>query len=403
MSDAHPPDAPSGESAETHDSRDANDSLEQLAHAAARVDVGWSEGRLRAVERKMIVRRTRRTQLRASLAVAAAVLMVIAGSFGWKRFGAHGTRTEPTTVVAQHAPGTAGEPLRFADGSVATPLDPASVVASRVEATAAIDVDLVRGKAHFEVAKNPARLFRVLAGGVSVEVLGTGFDVERSDAGARVSVEHGHVRVKWAGAQADLFDGEAGVFPPPPTATISASSVAASAPSDSASSSATGASSAIAVAPKTTWRSLAREGDFDQAYKALSAEGASAVHDEPGELLLAADVARLSHHPSEAVVHLRRVMQEHAADPRAPLAAFTLGRVLLEELGQPGQAADAFARARALGPSGPLAEDALAREVEAWWRAGATDKAQGRAEEYVKLYPKGIRLRSVRKYGGLDE
>ncbi|MEO7092617.1 MAG: hypothetical protein ABI175_05150, partial [Polyangiales bacterium] len=92
-----------------------------------------------------------------------------------------------------------------------------------------------------------------------------------------------------------------------------------------------------------------------------------------------------------------------SGDPRAPLAAFTLGRVLLEELGQPGQAAEAFAKARALGGAGPLAEDALAREVEAWWRAGATDKAHERAEEYVKVYPKGLRIRSVRKYGGLEE
>jgi len=49
-------------------------------------------------------------------------------------------------------------------------------------------------------------------------------------------------------------------------------------------------------------------------------------------------------------------------------AAFTLGRVLLDELGRPSEAVDAFPLARSSG--GPLAEDALAREVEALSRAG---------------------------------
>jgi transmembrane sensor len=167
----------------------------------------------------------------------------------------------------------------------------------------------------------------------------------------------------------------------------------------------TSTSATTTIAAKTsTWKTLAHDGEFDKAYVALKAEGgAAAVHDEAAELLLAADVARLSHHPADAVVHLRKVVSNHAGDPRAPLAAFTLGRVLLEELGQPGQAAEAFAKARALGGAGTLAEDALAREVEAWWRAGATDKAHARAEEYVKLYPQGIRIRSVKKYGGIEE
>jgi hypothetical protein len=57
------------------------------------------------------------------------------------------------------------------------------------------------------------------------------------------------------------------------------------------------------------------------------------------------------------------------SDPRAPLAAFTLGRVLLRELARPREAAAAFAQARALAPRGPFVEDALAREVEAWLQA----------------------------------
>jgi transmembrane sensor len=134
----------------------------------------------------------------------------------------------------------------------------------------------------------------------------------------------------------------------------------------------------------------------------LERQGPGAVGDNPAELLLAADVARLSGHPAQAIPSLERVLAAHAADPRAPLAAFTLGRVNLEELGRPGDAAPAFASVRRLEPRGLLAEDALAREVEAWSRASYDSRAHVAAVEYVRLYPAGHRLKSVRRFGGLE-
>ena len=50
-----------------------------------------------------------------------------------------------------------------------------------------------------------------------------------------------------------------------------------------------------------------------------------------------------------------------------------------------------------------MAQDALAREVESWSRAGEATLARERAEAYVSLYPKGRRLGAVRRLGGLDE
>ena len=371
---------------------------EEVERAADQLQVDWGDGRARRVEQSMLRRRTRRAQVRGALAVACALLIVVFGGLTWQRLGG------PRSTIAVAPPAHAGPtPLRFEDGSVAAPLGDASVVQSREVTASKIDVELVRGKAHFEVSKNPQRVFRVESGAVSVEVLGTGFTVERLEGsgGTRVNVEHGRVRVAWGDSQTILVDGQGDTFPPP-----AGSGAASEAPTTVASASAapsTSAAPAPSIAAQPTWKSLAHDGAFDEAYAALSAAGSSAVHDEPAELLLAADVARLSHHPGEAVTHLRRVIDAHPTDPRAPLAAFTLGRVLLEELGQPAQAAAAFARARALGGGSSLAEDALAREVEAWWRAGLTDKARARAEEYLKLYPQGLRVRSVKKYGGLEE
>ena len=95
-----------------------------------------------------------------------------------------------------------------------------------------------------------------------------------------------------------------------------------------------------------------------------------------------ADRARLAGRFEEGASLLERLVREHPGDPRAPLAAFSLGRVLLGELGRPADAARAFARARALAPDGPLADDALAREAEAWARAGDPERARAREAEH---------------------
>ena len=119
-------------------------------------------------------------------------------------------------------------------------------------------------------------------------------------------------------------------------------------------------------------------------------------------MLLAADAARREGRPAAAVALLERAVERHGGDLRAPLAAFTLGRLLLAELGRPADAATAFARARALVPDGPLAEHALAREVEAWSRAGQRDLAQARAQEYARLFPAGRRLEQVRAASSVE-
>ena len=118
-------------------------------------------------------------------------------------------------------------------------------------------------------------------------------------------------------------------------------------------------------------------------------------------MLLAADQARLSGHADEGAELLRKLLREHPSDPRAPLAAFTLGRLLLIELGRPAEAAAIFAQARRIAPTGPFAEDALVREVEALSKAGLAAEAHARALEYQHLYPNGQRMATVRTAGGI--
>jgi len=358
-----------------------SDLARKVEQAADHVNVEWSDTRARRVEKMMLRTKTRRARMRAG-AAALAVLALGVGSFSaYKKL-----KSEP--VVAKTAPTPAPvAPLTFADGSTATPLDGESVVQSTSVAADRIEVAIVKGAARFEVTKNPQRVFRVVSGNVAVEVLGTAFTVQPVDGGTKVFVEHGRVRVRCNDAPIEIADGESTVCP---TATPTPTVIATVAPSVSA---------PPPVSSASPWRALAHDGDYDKAFEAMKT---ATVKDEPGELLLAADVARLSHHAAQAVPHLKRVIEKHSGDPRAALAAFTLGRVQLEELGHPAEAAEAFARARALAPSGALAEDALAREVEAWSKSGNSAKARARAEEYVEKYPKGIRVRSVKKFGGLE-
>ena len=63
-------------------------------------------------------------------------------------------------------------------------------------------VRLVRGEAHFTVAKNPARPFIVEANGVAVRAVGTAFNVRHASDAVEVLVTEGQVQVERPGAVA---------------------------------------------------------------------------------------------------------------------------------------------------------------------------------------------------------
>jgi transmembrane sensor len=281
-----------------------------------------------------------------------------------------------------------------------------------------VSITLEQGVARFDVAHDPTRSFEVVASPVTVRVIGTAFIVEKYGSNIRVSVQRGRVELALGKRTFALAEGESWssrdeIAPGASSVDEAATAAPPGAPSadDHHEEVPTDAGSAPAHARATStaepdvgrdWRTLAREQDYDRAFVAMNLGGTTSTRDEPDDLMLAADVARLSRHAAKAVAPLRKLMANHPGDPRAPLAAFTLGRVYLDQLGQPREAAAAFARAQALDPGGQLAEDGLAREVEAWSRAGEPQRAQERANAYLKRYPAGRRATAVRRNGGLD-
>jgi transmembrane sensor len=345
--------------------------------AARRVTPEWGPDRRELNLSRVHARRARRRAL-ARLGGGAATLLAAAALF-LVFFGKKPAVLPQAALPAPApAPATAKSPkTTFADGSIARVSDDGELVV-KIATPAHIEAVLAAGAADFEVTKHPERDFVVLAGPVRVRVVGTRFRVERSEERARVSVTEGKVEVQEGETRSYLEAGESRFFPSP---------VAAN-PEEPHGSSSVGA--------HARFLELARGGQFKAAYQVM-AQSPAAVGSSAEDLLLAADAARLSNHPEQAVGFLRRVTSEHASDSRAPLSAFTLGRVLLSQLSRPGEAAEAFALARRLRPSGSLAEDALAREAEARAAAGAAGKGRALAQQYIASYPRGKHLPTMQR------
>jgi transmembrane sensor len=371
----------------------------QLQCALSHADVSWSEDRTARAWSGLRRKRVRRAAVRRGLSAFALALAVLGARAWWPepsasdRHAGGGAPGEPGREVAP-TPGPSPEAVALADGVLVTPLEDDAEV-EVVESTAErVAVKVVRGRNRFQVPRAAERDVRVVAGDVTIRVYASEFAVARFDVGAEVWVYSGHLRIEWNGEETQVWAGEHRRF-------VRTDGPAATA-NDEAAAAADRAPESAPVRAERRWQKLAREGRFDDAYDVLRRAGADAIEDSVAELLLAADVARMSGHPEEALRPLRQVVTHHAQDSRAPLAAFTLGRVLLDDLRRPGAAAKVFARARELAPAGALAEDALAREVEAWSRAGNAAMARERAELYLQLHPRGHRASAVRQYGALE-
>jgi len=315
--------------------------------------------------------------------------------------------TQPTEPVTALPETHDSQLLRLADGSNVSMLEAHTDVAVDSVSEQLVSLHLHRGRARFEVAKRAERLFRVRTAQVTVEVLGTIFEVEQRAGRTWVQVTRGRVAVLWADQRQELVAGSEGLFPPTSDAALRRADSQTQNQSQSqtqtqaqrrAARSARRESDSEARTPN--WRDHAEGGDFKQAFQMLPKADTMGAMDV-SELLLAADAARLSGHPHAALPFLERVVKAHPSDARAPLAAFTLGGVLMHQLGLPREAEAAYAKARATTKSVALAQDALARQVEAAHQAGDATLARQLAREYLAQYPDGRRIHAVRRFGRL--
>jgi transmembrane sensor len=247
---------------------------------------------------------------------------------------------------------------------------------------------ITSGYVRFQTHSTGSRKLLVQVGDLAVEDIGTVFTVETlADEQVRVAVSEGRVKVSWPSGHAELKAGTDGVFPGGvpqlPAAPLVSKNVVS------------GGGAVAEIVSPVNWRDAARRGDNELALELIE-RNPSTVRYSAGDLLLAADVMRLTGHSQRAVALLKKVVKGFPGDSRRTAAAFTLGKVLLEELGNPRAAARAFGIAAR--HASPLKEEAMAREAEAWYRAGDSSKAKSAAQKYLAQFSQGARADSIKSF-----
>ena len=307
------------------------------------------------------------------------------------------SKAGPLTVAGETSGRTLGQVMgdpsdagvvELSDGSRIV-LDPDARLEILENSSRTFSVALRAGRAAFEVRPGGPRRWTVEAGLATVEVVGTRFTVTRSPEAVDVSVERGVVVVRGEGVPdhvRKLVAGERLVVEEPlvERSPSGATPLESALPEVMPPAPAHAEVPAPAVAPAT----------------AGTASGSSAAVEGFDELIAQADAARRRGDLHGAESLLERALASAPDRKRAALAAFTLGKLEHDSLGNPGRAAAAFARAVSLGPPVAIAEDALARLVEAEGAAGQLEKARADAREYQKRYPNGRRAYAVGKWVG---
>jgi len=361
---------------------------------------------------------------RALPAVAAAAVVVAAALALWLWPGGAGPlRRADGSVVAGSLSGPAT--VRFEDGSSLALERHARIRVLKNEATG-IMLGLERGTITVEVEPGGPRTWVFDCEVATVEVVGTRFTLERTRASLSVRVERGVVLVRSATETSESRRLEAGE-----SMTVRAEQESASRPTISGATAA-GESQADdplaadevqpsgredppegseerppvgiheAPAREAAWRSAATDGRYDEAWESLGEGGIERQTRAAGaeDLLLLADIARLSGHPAEAAPPLQRFLSGHRSNANAAVAAFTLGRVQADHLRRPVQAVEAFELALELDAPRALRREILARLVDAHRAAGQAARAREVAESYLAEYPDGARAQSMREWFG---
>jgi tetratricopeptide (TPR) repeat protein len=267
------------------------------------------------------------------------------------------------------------------DGS-AVKLSSYSALSVRESAATAVALSLTRGEVACDVVHRDGRKFSVLAGDVEVRVVGTQFSVKTSSGAlprVEVSVLRGVVEVlsgRRPGIVARVAAGQSWIQNAGMLVDGTSAPVASSPPAQTP---ATQPSSPTkAESPVTA----------PQGAATAAVPGARELFEKAGESRRAGDAAAAAHAYEE-------LLRLHPSDGRASLAAFELGRLRMDRLGDPAGAITALERAVALNIGPSFREDALARLVSVYASQG-NFAACGRARDrYLSSYPAGVHASAV--------
>jgi TolA-binding protein len=233
------------------------------------------------------------------------------------------------------------------------------------------EVTVEKGEVRLDVRHDDARLFVVHAPKVDVVDRGTRFVVDVDGAAVRVSVETGRVEIVRADSSQVVISLSGGQSWSDGSVQTSAT---ASAPPARVTTAAEDVRTTAVVPPAVSTASA----------------GPSAR-----ELFQAANSARLDGRPRDAASAFDTIRRRFRDDPRAGLAAFELGRLRLDALGDPTGAAEALSDCIVLAPTASFREDADARLVEAFDRMHDRGRCAAARSAYLARYPGGVHATAV--------
>lgn len=354
--------------------------------------VDWSAERGESV-RKRIHKRRRRFTLSTVAVGSAALAVAVAVAIVW--FAQKSTTTDQVAAEPSQ--------IELRDGTRAAALGSGTSLTLLTENDSLVTFALDAGKGWFEVTPSQTRKVEVLVRDVRVQVLGTEFVVEVKGEFVHVWVHRGKVSVASQEGTVVLTKGEHRKFRSEDgdddngededaigeaiadVVILDAGAIEERIESD--------AGPATNVAPTVQ----SRDRDSGPLESKDAPRHELVKPDAVDTLWKRADAARRRGDTKEARASLTELLNTYEEDPRAPLAAFSLGRVLLDSGHSAKTAARAFAKARKLSPDGPLVEDALLREIESWHHAGDSRRVKRRSEKYLRLFPKGRYKKQIRE------
>jgi tetratricopeptide (TPR) repeat protein len=317
------------------------------------------------------------------LVAAGAVGVLALGAFGAQRYW---TGAETASAWQGAALSTSGDAMavKLDDGSEVE-LAAHTLVKVTENRPSNVVLGLEHGRVDCDITPRPGRQFSVFAGGVEVRVTGTRFSVElAAERRVEVEVTRGSVEVSFRGAASPkrLAAGERWSVELEPMVAQAAPKASENPEPPSAPTTAEALPSADAPRPST---SSVRE-------PAVAG---------PRELFDLGNAARRAGDAGGAARAYEQLLEHHPRDARAGLAAFELGRLRMDRLGDVHGAISALQRAVALAPGAGFREDAMARLVDAYSAAGATERCRSARSAYLESYPNGVRAAAVaRRCGG---
>jgi transmembrane sensor len=115
------------------------------------------------------------------------------------------------------------------------------------------------------------------------------------------------------------------------------------------------------------------------------------------EIFARAERARVQGDARTASVLLQQILDRFPSDPRTGLAAFELGKVLMDDLGDPRGALRALEEALSRAPDAHFREHVIARKAQALSALGDGDRCRAARSEYLARYPEGVHAPAVRR------